>query len=208
MAENEYQTKLNRDAGMTEYDATVAGMAGDSPKKKKGKGGKKKKKLKQGQEKGKKLKQGQEKGKKLKEESQGHFMAHNNEYDMKNMRDGGYSERDAVLKSMKRSKKAMKKESAPPAVMTEDEYPYGLKLELNSEVLDMLGIKMLKDVGDYCKIDAVGMVESVEQRSTKSGKKRSMSVQITKMHLSPYEMMDEKVTKGDKDYDKEYKEDM
>lgn len=125
-------------------------------------------------------------------------MAHN-EYENKMMRDSGYSEMDAVLKSMKRSKKKAKKESKVSVEpMSYDEYPYGLQLELNDETLKMLDVD-LKSVGDYCMIEAVGKITSVSERSDTDGKNKSMSVQITKMNMSPYKMMDDKDSKDSKD---------
>jgi len=112
---------------------------------------------------------------------------YNSEYETKKMRDGGMSERDTVMTDMKMSKKESKKDTEP-AKMDMPEYPYGLKISLNTESLDKLGIKKLKAVGDYCKISGVGKVERVSESSDSYEEDhRDMSIQITKLSLEDYD---------------------
>ena len=114
-------------------------------------------------------------------------MAHSEE-DVRKLRNKGYSERDAILKSIKRSKKDKKKMDkmmkASPS-MSED-YSYGTRIELDEETLKKLGIKDLPDAGETLMLSAEAKVISAsEHTSSYSGEKkkthRSVSLQITKM---------------------------
>jgi hypothetical protein len=124
-------------------------------------------------------------------------MAHNNEYESSKMRAKGYSEMDVALASMKRTPKEKDEkyeaEMIPPSM---DEYPYGLKLDLDTETLDKLGVKDMKSVGDYCYISAVGKVTRVSESQNEyddGEEKRDMCLQITKMSIEDYTMDDEDV---------------
>lgn len=101
------------------------------------------------------------------------------------LRSQGMGEREAILVSMKKTKaerKADKPLSVPDAP-TED-YPYGLRLDLNEDTLDKLGLDTLPDVGDELDLAAKVKVETVSQRTGMDGKKsRSLDLQITDMKL-------------------------
>lgn len=98
----------------------------------------------------------------------------------------GLSERDAVLVSMKNSpKKEKKSKLASPCCGPSDEaYPYGLRIDLNNDSLEKLGIDELPDSGDTMKLVAEVKVESTSERQERNGdKNRSVGLQITKMKL-------------------------
>lgn len=122
-------------------------------------------------------------------------MPYNEEFESKKMRDSGMSERDIALTSMKQSKKEMEKPATVRSAeeMDDEHYPYGLKLDFDTETLEKLGVKDLKDVGEYCYIHAVGKVTSISESQDEyaDGARRSMCVQITKMSVEDYEMDDE-----------------
>jgi len=65
----------------------------------------------------------------------------------------------------------------------EEEYSYGLRLDLGQEELDKLGITIL-DVGQEVLITAMAVVNNVhESDSDDSGRKRSVGLQIQKMDI-------------------------
>jgi len=104
------------------------------------------------------------------------------------LRGKGMGEREAVLVSMKKTaaeKKEEKMDMAPATASPREEYSYGLRLDLNEEVLDKLGLDELPDVGDTLALDVKGTVESVSQRTDASDKTkhRSLTLQITDMSL-------------------------
>lgn len=108
-----------------------------------------------------------------------------------NIREGknkGLSERDAVLVSMKKSKSEVKKEKSggccSPLGYDSDAYPYGLRLDLSDESLDKLGLDDLPKVGKTVKIVAQAEVQSASESTSSSGKShRSVGLQITKMKV-------------------------
>jgi hypothetical protein len=86
------------------------------------------------------------------------------------------------LVSMKIAPKEMDTAKMPAP----DPYPYGLRIELNDDVLEALGISKLPAVGDYVMIEARCCVKSTaENEYDGEGKRRSMSVQIEKLAVSP-----------------------
>lgn len=94
----------------------------------------------------------------------------------------GMSERDAALISMKIDKKD-KDDSPEVSPAYSEDYPYGLRIDLNEDSLELLGIDSLPDVGDTMKVVAEATVERVEQNSSSSGKHRSVCMQITAMKI-------------------------
>lgn len=105
--------------------------------------------------------------------------------DVRSGRAKGLSERDAVLKSIKRTKADNKKnEKATLAGPMTEDYPYGSRLDLDAETLDKLGLDELPGVGDEVTIHAIGKVQSTSE-NTYNGEKprRSVTIQITKMSV-------------------------
>lgn len=99
----------------------------------------------------------------------------------------GMSERDAVLTSMKRTKKDTKKSkdlccSSPCG--PSDAYPYGLEVRLEDESLDKLDIDELPKAGTKMTLTAEVEV-SGSSSSARMGEdpRRSLTLQITKMSL-------------------------
>lgn len=105
-----------------------------------------------------------------------------------NIREGkraGLSEKDAVMQSMKRSKASQKDAQTMPS-MPSEQYPYGLRLELDHEGLKKLGVKKLPKVGAMHTITALAKVHrSEESSSLDGGKRRNLGMQITKMSMKP-----------------------
>lgn len=99
----------------------------------------------------------------------------------------GMSERDAILTSMKRTKKGMKKSSkgsmCEPCGVS-DAYPYGLEVRLEDESLDKLDIEELPKAGTKMTLTAEVEV-SGSSSSARMGEDphRSLTLQITKMAL-------------------------
>ena len=90
-----------------------------------------------------------------------------------------------ALVDLKMSKKDMQEE-AQPAVADQSPYPYGLRINLDTDELAKLGIteKNLPMVGDEFHIEAVGHVCAVSEDDTASGGYRcSVSIQIEMMEL-------------------------
>ena len=101
----------------------------------------------------------------------------------------GYSERDAVIKGMASMKKAHKDSEGMGASVApaspDEEYPYGLRLRLENEELEKLGLSELPEVGKRCKIMAEGVVESVSSNESKGsdGNRKSVEIQVTGMKI-------------------------
>lgn len=65
------------------------------------------------------------------------------------------------------------------------EYGYGLRIDLDEDALQKLGIKELPDVESIMNLEAMVEVCSVSSFDSKDGEKRSICLQITDMALSP-----------------------
>lgn len=63
------------------------------------------------------------------------------------------------------------------------EYPYGLRVGLDSESLDKLGVTELPTIGTTMTLMAKVEVVSVSQYESDDGKNRDVSLQITDMEL-------------------------
>lgn len=115
-------------------------------------------------------------------------MALHKELEAENMRtrmQGGMSERDAAMVSMKNTKKQRKDNESPiSSGGSGPDYPYGLSVSLEKESLDKLGMKTLPDVGDTFTMTAKVKVTSVNQSASEDGDHRSASLQITDMKLA------------------------
>jgi len=83
------------------------------------------------------------------------------------------------MKNKKRSKKDYAVECAPS--MGED-YPYGLRLDLDDEQMTKLGMD-IPNVGEEITITAKGTVERAEIRDSGDGKKKSCCIQMKKLKV-------------------------
>ena len=89
------------------------------------------------------------------------------------------------LTDLKRNKEEDKPDSMQSCCESQDEYPYGLCIDLNTDSLDKLGIGIDKfSVKDTVCIYAECQIKSISQSSHVSGKdNKSLSLQITKMKI-------------------------
>lgn len=84
------------------------------------------------------------------------------------------------LKSMKCDPRP--DDSPSNMICSDNEYPYGLCLNLEDEQIKKLGISKLPEVGETMTLTAKVEVSSLSQRDTREGgKKSSLSLQITDM---------------------------
>lgn len=94
-----------------------------------------------------------------------------------------------ALKSMKRTpadEKARKEKYKGEEVRGGDEYPWGLRLNLDDEILRKLGVKALPKVGARMAVNAEVSVVAVHRCAATGGTdERSLELQITRMELSP-----------------------
>lgn len=103
---------------------------------------------------------------------------------VRELKNQGLSETEAVLVSMKQSKKEKKASEPCCGTSSSEDYPYGLRLDLNDETLEKLGIDDLPAVGDDLDLDAEVQVRSVSENQYEGeDRRRSVTLQITKMKL-------------------------
>ena len=74
-------------------------------------------------------------------------------------------------------------EAMPTAMPEKPEYPYGLRLRLEKEELEKLGIKELPKVGEIFTVEAKAHVLSVSAGASQEHEHASMDLQITHMGL-------------------------
>lgn len=88
------------------------------------------------------------------------------------------------LRDMVRKVRVEKRMTEAVPDMPDERYPWGLRLNLNSEELDKLDVKLKNlSVDDKIKIEAVAYVESMRQSKNRTGEDRNLELQITKMSL-------------------------
>ena len=89
------------------------------------------------------------------------------------------------MKDMKMTA-AEKKEASPEIAMPkQDPYPYGLRLELDSDTIKKLGIE-LPAVGDELELHAIAKVVSCHASQSEGGRDyASCGLQITEMEVKP-----------------------
>ena len=84
----------------------------------------------------------------------------------------------------------------------EEQYPWGLKLNLDTEELEKLGIKEAPEVGEEVLIYAKAYIKDVSQneREGEDGKRLHVGYQITDLEIGPVKNMDDAAEKmfGDK----------
>lgn len=85
------------------------------------------------------------------------------------------------LVSMKMSSTEQKKMAEPTMTADKPQFPYGLCLELNEEILTKLGIKNLPKVGSYLMVMARAEVVSVSMNAYEDGEHKHVRLQITEM---------------------------
>lgn len=106
--------------------------------------------------------------------------------DVRELKNRGYSERDAVLKSLKRSKADKKKEKKAMTVGPSGgaDYPYGTRIDLDEDTLKKLGIKELPETGDeLCLVASVKVLSTSAYSSDGEKPRRSLTLQMTKACL-------------------------
>lgn len=87
------------------------------------------------------------------------------------------------LTNMKQSASEVKAELSP-APSKEPRYPYGLRLQLDKDVLEKLGWKDLPKAGAGCTIEAIGKVTSVRTSDGANYSSASVEIQITDLAIS------------------------
>lgn len=89
-----------------------------------------------------------------------------------------------ALVEMKRSKADRKKTAEQTVGGGGEDYPYGLRVNLDHESLAKLGIDKMPSVGDKLHLHAHAHVVSAEERSTEGGKKhRHVGLELRKMQV-------------------------
>ena len=83
--------------------------------------------------------------------------------------------------SMKMSA-AEKKKEEPALAMEQPNYPYGLKINLDKDAIEKLGIE-LPAVGENLQLHAMVTVTDVHASESETGKYASCSLQITDLAL-------------------------
>lgn len=105
------------------------------------------------------------------------------------MRSKGMSEKDAVMASMKRAPEKKSKKSKDGGTLSapsnsREDYPYGLRIELDHEGMKKLGMHKMPTVGEKHHIVAHAKVTSSSEHSYDGEpKRRSVSMQITHMKM-------------------------
>jgi hypothetical protein len=93
------------------------------------------------------------------------------------------------LVSMRMSDEA-RKEATEPAKVEGPRYPYGLRITLDKETLEKLGIETMPDVESEVELEAVAKVVSVSANDSEYGKHRSVELQITSLGCKHEEKQD------------------
>lgn len=88
---------------------------------------------------------------------------------------------------MKRSKADMK-EANTPISLGKEEYPYGLRIRLEKDDLEKLGMtKKLPAVGDEVMVEAMCKVISVSENASENHDSSSVEYQIMHISIEPHE---------------------
>ncbi len=87
---------------------------------------------------------------------------------------------------LKKTKSEMKEEKKDSAISGPvDEYPWGLILTFNKDVLDKFGIDILKvDIGQKATLRCEASITAAHQSASKTNTDRSVTLQIQKMECS------------------------
>lgn len=89
--------------------------------------------------------------------------------------------------------KAEKKENSPMVASeySGPDFPYGLKLCLDSSSLEKLGFDALPKVGAKMSVSAVGVVVEVGQHESKNHESRRVEIQIQRLGIEDEDESDE-----------------
>lgn len=98
-----------------------------------------------------------------------------------------------AMKDLKISKKEAKEKNEAMVIGSSEQerYPYGLRLDLNNDTLDKLGIKKLPTVGTVLMFEAKAKVVGSRQSATEGSENRSVELQITHIDLEDGESGEE-----------------
>lgn len=103
-----------------------------------------------------------------------------------------------AMKDLKITKKEAKAKSESMVIGSPDQerYPYGLRLDLNNDTLEKLGMTKLPSVGTVLMFEAKAKVVGSRQSATEGSENRSIELQITHIDLEEGEA-DEEVKEGE-----------
>ena len=103
-----------------------------------------------------------------------------------------------AMKDLKITKKEAKAKSESMVIGSPDQerYPYGLRLDLNNDTLEKLGMTELPSVGTVLMFEAKAKVVGSRQSATEGSENRSIELQITHIDLEEGET-DEEVKEGE-----------
>lgn len=103
-----------------------------------------------------------------------------------------------AMKDLKITKKEAKAKSESMVIGSADQerYPYGLRLDLNNDTLEKLGMTKLPSVGTVLMFEAKAKVVASRQSATEGSENRSIELQITHIDLEEGET-DEEVKEGE-----------
>jgi len=90
-----------------------------------------------------------------------------------------------AMKDLKITKKEAKAKSESMVIGSSDQerYPYGLRLDLNNDTLEKLGIDKLPSVGTVLMFEAKAKVVGSRQSATEGSENRSIELQITHIDM-------------------------
>lgn len=66
-------------------------------------------------------------------------------------------------------------------------YPYGLTIHVDQDELEKLGLDTLPAVGTVCELEGKGKVTNISASADDSGKRKSLTIQITHLAIDPGE---------------------
>lgn len=90
-----------------------------------------------------------------------------------------------AMKDLKISKKEAKSKNEAMVIGSSEQerYPYGLRLDLNNDTLDKLGIDKMPSVGTVLTFEAKAKVVGSRQSATEGSENRSVELQITHIDM-------------------------
>ncbi len=108
-----------------------------------------------------------------------------------------------AMKDLKISKKEAKEKSEAMQVIgssDQERYPYGLRLDLNNDTLDKLGMTKLPSVGTVLTFEVKSKVIGSRQSATEGSENRSIELQITHidMETAKEEKAEGELTRSDR----------
>ena|SRR5258708_16478135 len=88
-----------------------------------------------------------------------------------------------ALVDLRLSKKDQQEEMSPE--ISPPDYPTGLSIYIDKDELDKLGLSDALDIGDECRITAVGKVTQVSKNASEHREDESIRIQITSLEVVP-----------------------